>query len=67
MKWIDEKISAPYLTYESGMFFKGIGDFSEKLSIFLHYKDKFSPQEYVLRQFTNEIATKKLLDIILSK
>ena len=62
LTWCGEKISAPYLTDESGIFFSSEEDFGEKLNTFL--TKHFEPRKYCLENLTDEISTKKLLDII---
>ena len=63
-KWVDEKISAPYLSKECGIFFKTEKDFDDQINIFYNNIDKFTPRKYSLKYFTNKITTKKLLTII---
>ena len=60
--WYSEKIGAPYLTDESGIFFKDKNEFVEKLDIFL--SKHFEPRKYCLANLTDEISTQKLLEII---
>ncbi len=65
-KWYNEKISAPYLTDETGMFFKDIDDFKEKLPVFLKKMRAggFRPREYAVQNFSDETAAKKYLELI---
>lgn len=64
MEWKDEKISAPYLTAECGLFFQGLDEFDAKFAEFTSQLTNYSPRKYSLEHFTNEIATRKLLHII---
>ena len=63
-QWKDEKISAPYLTDECGMFFKGFNDFKEKFNIFISNLSNFKPREYSLRNFTDKVSVSNYLKII---
>jgi len=56
--------SAPYLTKDCGMFFKGKEDFINKFETFLKNLPNFQPREYSLENFTDETATKNYLKII---
>ncbi len=60
--WYSEKISAPYLTEESGLFFTSKVDFEGKMDIFL--SKHFEPRKYCLSELTDDVSVKKLLDII---
>ena len=62
-QWHDEKISAPYLTEAAGLFFEGPADFSAKLDELLARLETFTPREYALENFTDQIAAKKYLEI----
>lgn len=61
--WKDEKISAPYLSDKTGMFFKDINDFKEKISIFINQLPFFSPRKYVSDNLSNRIAAEKFLKL----
>ncbi len=63
-KWYDDRISAPYLTDECGMFFKDKGDFVNKFNIFIKNFSNFKPREYSLENFTNKISAKNYLNIV---
>jgi len=63
-RWEDEKISAPYLSPETGMFFSGENDFEQKLRAFLDGYKSFRPREFSLKNFTNKISAQKFLQII---
>ncbi|MEI6528161.1 MAG: hypothetical protein WCO10_00630 [bacterium] len=60
--WLDDKISAPYLTEECGMFFKDTEDFNKKIDAFLA-KD-FRPREYCLHNLSDKIFAQKLIGLI---
>lgn len=63
-QWYNEKISAPYMTVECGLFFQWPEDFNVKFTEFMLQLEKYSPRTYSLENFTNEITTRKLLQII---
>jgi len=62
--WRDDKISAPYLTDECGLFFRDYNDFKEKLPLFLTKLSQFQPRKYALNNFIDVITTRKYLEII---
>lgn len=64
IKWNDLKISAPYLSDESGLFFKDEQDFESKILEFISKISSFKSREYSLNQFTDAICAKKLMCII---
>lgn len=59
-----EKLSAPYLSPESGMHFKDKNSFEETLEVFLKKLPEFQPREYSLKNFTNKISAEKYLKIL---
>ncbi len=61
-----EKISAPYLNEESGMFFKE-NDFIEKYNEFISKINSFKPKEYVINNLSDKVCTQKFLEIINNK
>lgn len=61
--WKDEKISAPYLTDELGLFFT-VENLQEKIDIVLKNKDYFKPRKYSLENFSDKVVAYKLLNII---
>lgn len=63
-RWVDGKISAPYLSDETGLFFEGEEDFEEKLQEFVSKLKNFSPRDYSLSRFTDEVCARLLMDII---
>jgi hypothetical protein len=63
-RWADEKISAPYLTPECGLFFKGPEDFENRLDIFLKNYQNFTPRRYSLSNFTDAICAKRYLELL---
>lgn len=64
IRWDNEKISAPYLSEETGLFFKGEKDFEEKLQEFISKLKSFKPRIYSLPRFTDEVCTRQLMNII---
>lgn len=66
-RWQDEKIPAPYLTPECGLFFKDEIDFKNQLGVFLENYKNFTPRPYSLLNFTDVICAKRYLDLINAK
>jgi hypothetical protein len=64
MVWNGERVTAPYLNRQSGMFFYGEQDFAEKLKLFLENYGSFTPRQYSLENFTNKKSAQKYLEII---
>lgn len=60
--WKDEKMSAPYLTPETGSFFKTMEEFNIGLNTLL--SQKISPRAYALEKYTNECAAKNYLELL---
>ena len=58
------QVSAPYLTKESGLFFRDFEDFKLKLKDALQGANPFSPRKYCTENLSDEISTQKYLDII---
>jgi len=56
--------SAPYLSKECGMFFRGKDDFMDKLNIFIRNLPNFRPRKYSLANFTDKISAQNYLKII---
>jgi len=48
-----EKVSAPYLSKENGLFFNGTSDFSEKLDLFVQNLNQYTPRLDSLSKFTD--------------
>lgn len=61
-KWFNEKISAPYLNNQSGLFFKDINDFENKFDQFLN--SDFSAREYCLNNLSDKKSAEIFLEII---
>jgi len=57
-------ISAPYLTEECGMFFRGKEDFKGKFEFFIKNLFNFRPKEYVSRNFIDEISAQNYLRFV---
>jgi len=54
--------SAPYLTNSTGQFFKNIDEFKE---IFSNWNpEEYSPRDWVIKNMTDEVTTKNLIEII---
>jgi len=62
--WQAEKLAAPYLSAESGAFFKNEFELSQLLDKIAKGEIKFSPRDYYLNNFTDRICAQKFLDII---
>lgn len=63
-KWFDDKITAPHLSVESGLFFKNFDDFKEKWMVCKKENFKFMARSYALKNFTNKISAENFLKII---
>ncbi len=61
---IKGKISAPYLSEENGLSFNGIDDFDDKFKFIIENLNSFEPYEFINKYYTNDIASRNLLDII---
>lgn len=62
--WKDEKISAPYLSEQCGLFFKDIEDFKDRWLFLAQHLENFSPRQYVIENFSHRIASEKFLKLI---
>lgn len=60
----DDKISAPYMTNDCGIFFRDKEDFNNKLDFFLSNIYKYKAREYCLKNLTDKITSKLLLNNI---
>lgn len=60
--WRDDKISAPYLSGECGLFFRDFEDFKANFSDF--YTKIFSPRKYCLENLTDEKSVEIFMNII---
>lgn len=60
----NEKISAPYLSEEAGMFFYGQSDFNEKFFQFQNKLVNFKPREYVINNLSDKICAENFLKIV---
>lgn len=63
--WKDDKISAPYLSGETGMFFKDANDMESQLPDFMSRLFAFTPRKYVLENLSNRVTAERFLDIII--
>lgn len=63
-KWFDSKVSAPYLNDQTGIFFNDIDDFKSKFKYFSSILNIFSPRKYILENYTNRLAAKRLIKIV---
>lgn len=63
-RWDDAKISSPFLSQESGMFFSGQDDFKNILESFLLNYNSFNARKYALENFSDTVSAKKYLDYI---
>lgn len=62
--WTDQKISAPYLSDESGSFFANYEELSLLLDSILDKNKLYSPRNYYLNNFTDEICASNFLKTI---
>ncbi|MFA6226875.1 MAG: hypothetical protein WC631_00100 [Candidatus Paceibacterota bacterium] len=58
------QISAPYLTNESGQFFKDFNDFKIKIEEMMKNLGSYSPRGYCQKSLSDEASTKRYLEII---
>ena len=58
--------SAPYLSKDTGLFFKKSKDFKKKVKFILKNPQTFSPRHWVLKNMTDEIVAKKIYKKIFS-
>ncbi|MFH1968370.1 MAG: hypothetical protein ABIJ84_03215 [bacterium] len=63
-KWFHDKISAPYLTEECGLFFGKTKDFPEKWRNFIGNLGNYKPRDYALKNFTNESSARRFINLI---
>lgn len=61
------KISAPYLTNETGEFFKDFNEFESKLSNFIIRLDQLRPAEYCKNNLSIKTSTRTYMNIIKDK
>jgi hypothetical protein len=59
---VSGKISAPYLSSECGESFSNFNDFSHSLTKLL--SSSYNPENYVQKNFTNEVCAKKYLNVL---
>ncbi len=62
--WEDQKISSPFLTQESGLFFRDEKDLGQALDKFLSGIESYSPRKYALANFSDKVSTQKYLNLI---
>lgn len=62
--WKDAQISAPYLSHETGMFFKDETDFEQQFEVFVKQIENFEPRKHSLENFTDKKCIEKLMWII---
>jgi len=58
-----ESSSAPYLTSQTGMFFKGRSDFEQAFLSLIKTKEQFSPRKWVLENMSDRLCATNLLRI----
>jgi hypothetical protein len=63
-RWGDDKMSAPYLTPECGLFFGDIEEFEGKAAEFMSQLEQFTPRQYAIDTLSDRVCTQKLLNII---
>lgn len=59
----DEKISAPYLNEQVGMFFNQ-KNFIDKFSYFFEHVTQFQPRKYIVENLSDKMCAQKFIDII---
>ena len=64
VSWKDNKISAPYLTADCGMFFKGEEDFASSFVKFVGNIGEFRAGEYARDNFSYKVVAQRFVDII---
>jgi len=62
--WEDNKIGAPYLNEQSGLFFKDFDDFVNKWNVFLSESNTFSPRKYAKINFSNRVIAENFLELV---
>lgn len=62
-KFLNEKISAPYLSKETGLFFND-DNFKEKIKEIYSKKEQFTARDFCAEKFSDKETTKLLLKII---
>ncbi len=62
--WKAEKISAPYMSSECGLFFHDLEELNSTLTKFLQSLESFNPRQYSLSNFTDKLCANKLLKIL---
>ncbi len=63
-KWYDKKISAPYLSAYTGLFFGGADDFETRFSDFWNNLSVYTPRQYVSDNLTDKICAQKFLELV---
>jgi glycosyltransferase involved in cell wall biosynthesis len=62
--YVFDSSSAPYLTQDTGRFFRDADEFANLLELYETCPSRFEPRKWVLTNLTDAICAKKLLDII---
>jgi len=62
--WKDERISAPYMTEQCGMFFKDIEDFKDRWLFLVRHLENFSPRQYVIKNFSHRHVAENFVNLI---
>jgi hypothetical protein len=63
-RWFDDKISAPYLTEDCGMFFAEKKNFFDTWHNFIDNLEDYRPRDYALKNFTNKSSARGFIDVI---
>lgn len=61
---VEGKVSAPYLTDESGMFFESLEEFDQKFNEFNNKIDNFKAREYCIRELSDQASARKYIEYI---
>ncbi len=64
ISWKDEKISAPYLTKDCGIFFKDINEFQNNWLFMSEHLEKFNPRQYVIENFSHRRVAENFVNLI---
>ncbi len=58
------QVSAPYLTKESGLFFRDFEDFKKKLKNMIENIESFTPRKYYIENLSDQVVAQKYVKIV---
>lgn len=61
---VEGKVSAPYLTDESGVFFGSLEEFDQKFNEFNTKLDNFRARDYCIRELSDQASAQKYIEFI---